>query len=38
MISCTSPPEEKLPPLEAITTAFTASVVARARKVSVSSA
>ena len=38
MISCTSPPEEKFPPSPVSTTARTALIDVRARKVSVSSA
>ncbi len=38
MMSCTSPPEQKLPWLEPNTTALTSPAVARARKVSRSSA
>ena len=38
MISCTSPPEQKLPPFDANTTAATSSASASARNVSRSSA
>jgi hypothetical protein len=38
MISCTSPPEQKLPPAPVITTVFTSSTWPSARKVSRNSA